>query len=155
MKSKNKEQNMETNKPSIGRIFQTDYLTTVWEIFILVIWGFFLSFKFIQPIQLANPLFYAAVIVTVIGIGIMTWRIRLIQSIFEDGAEVEGTVVSINFYRDRGYVTYVYEVKGKRYQSSNAIAKYRVTEQLKQGQRVRIVAEQNNPKIAFIKNIYL
>lgn len=146
---------MENNKPTLWRIFQTDYPTAVSGTLILVLWGFFVFFRIVQPTGVAELLFYVSIVVTVAGAAVLAWRIRLIQSTFENGVEVDGSVLAIRFYRDRGYVSYAYDVNGERIQSSNAIAKYRTTEQLKAGQKVRVVADRNNPKIAFIKNIYL
>ncbi|MBI5294334.1 MAG: hypothetical protein HY869_02580 [Chloroflexi bacterium] len=146
---------MENNKPTLWRIFQTDYLTAVSGTFILVMWGFYLFFNFVQPGGLAAPLFYASIVVTVVGAIIVTWRIRLIRSTFEDGVEVEGAVVSVGFYRDRGHVAYAYEVNGERCQSSNAIMKERFTSQLKPGQKVTLIVSRDNPRNAFIKTMYL
>ncbi len=146
---------MENNKPTLWRIFQTDYLTVVSGTFILVMWGFYLFFNFVQPGGLATPLFYASIVVTVVGAVVLAWRIRLIRSTFEDGVEVEGAVVSVGFYRDRGQVTYAYEVNGERCQSTNAIMKERFTTQLKPGQKVTLIVSRDNPRNAFIKNMYL
>lgn len=85
----------------------------------------------------------------------MIWRIRLISSAFEFGWEVEGDIVGIVFFRDRGSVTYIYTVQGERYQTSNAVMKHRITKSLQRGQRAVIMANRDNPKIAFIRDIYL
>jgi hypothetical protein len=68
--------------------------------------------------------------------------------------EVEGDVVSVSFFRDRGSATYIYTVNGERYKSSNAIMRHRITTQLRQGQKVTIVVNKDNPKTAFIRDLY-
>lgn len=118
---------MENKKPSIERILWTDYFASVSVISILAIWGFFLFFKFIKPDQLSESLLYVSIIVTLVGSAVFTWRVRLITSAFEEGVEVEGDVVSVSFFRDRGNATYIYTVNGERYKSSNAIMRHRIT----------------------------
>jgi hypothetical protein len=145
---------MANKKPSIERIFWTDYLASISVIFVLAIWGFFLFFKFIKPDQLSESLLYVSIIVTLVGSAVFTWRVRLITSAFEEGVEVEGDVVSVSFFRDRGSATYIYTVNGERYKSSNAIMRHRITTQLRQGQKVTIVVNKDNPKTAFIRDLY-
>jgi hypothetical protein len=145
---------MDNKKPSIERILWTDYLASVSVISILAIWGFFLFFKFIKPAQLSEPLFYASIAVTLVGSAVLIWRVRLITSAFAEGVEVEGDVVNVSFFRDRGSATYIYAVNGERYKSSNAIMRHRITAQLRQGQKVTIVVNKDNPKTAFIRDLY-
>lgn len=145
---------MDNKKPSIERILWTDYLASVSVICILVIWGLFLFFKFIKPDQFSESLLYASIVVTLAGSAVLIWRVRLITSAFEEGVEVEGDVVSVSFFRDRGSATYIYTVNGERYKSSNAIMKHRITARLRQGQKVTLVVNKDNPKTAFIRDLY-
>ena len=145
---------MDTKGPAIERIFWTDYTTFASTIAILISIGFFLFDRFIQPLALTEELPYIIILVCLIGIPVILWRIRLITFAFEYGWDVEGDILDVSFFRDRGRVTYIYTVGGERYQSSNAIMKHRVTKSLEQGQKVGIVANRDNPKIAFIRDIY-
>jgi hypothetical protein len=145
---------METKGPSIGRIFWTDYTTFILAISILLSGGFYLFDRFIQPIALSDELPYIVAFACLIGIPVITWRIRLITSAFEYGWEVEGDILDVGFFRDRGRVTYVYTVLGERYQSSNAIMKHRITKSLQRGQKAIVVANRDNPKVAFLRDLY-
>jgi len=145
---------MDDKKPSIERIFFTDYTTTVSAISILVALGFFLFDRFIQSVALTEELPYIVGFVCIIGITVILWRIRLISSAFEFGWEVEGDIVDIGFFRDRGRVTYIYTILGERYQASNAIMQNRVTKSLYRGQKVIVMSNKDNPKTAFIRDIY-
>lgn len=146
---------MDETKPSIARIFWTDYLTALSAIAILIAVGFFLFDQFVQSLALSRefPFFVGAV--CVIGIAIIIWRIRLISSAFEFGWSVEGDIVAVSFFRDRGLVSYIYTVQGERYQARNAVMKHRITKSLYRGQKVVIMANRDNPKIAFIRDIYI
>jgi hypothetical protein len=146
---------MDDKKPSIERIFFTDYITTVSAISIGISLAAFLIDRFIRSIGLGDqfPLFVG--LICVIGIAAIIWRIRLITSAFEFGWEVEGDIVGISFFRDRGSVTYIYTIQGERFQTSNAIMKHRLTKSLARGQKVVIMANRDNPKVAFIRDIYV
>jgi hypothetical protein len=146
---------MDSKKPSIKRIFWTDYLTAVSAIAILMFVGLFLFDRFIQPVALTQELPFIVGAACIAGIALIVWRIRRITSAFEFGWEVEGDIASVAFFRDRGSVTYIYTVQGERYKASNAVMRHRVTRGLQQGQKVIIMVNKDNPKIAFIRDIYL
>ena len=146
---------MEEKKPSIERIFFTDYITTVSAISIVIAAVAFLIDRFIQSLGLGEQFPFFVGLVCIIGVAAIVWRIRLISSAFEFGWEVDGDLVSISFFRDRGSVTYIYTIQGERYQTRNAIMKHRLTRSLVQGQQVVIMANKDNPKIAFIRDIYV
>lgn len=146
---------MNDKKPSIERIFFTDFITCGSVIAILVTIGFLLFDRFFKTLALAEQFSYFVVSVCIIGIALIIWRIRLISSAFEFGWEVEGDIVGVNFFRDRGTVTYIYTIQGERYKTSNAIMKHRITRSLQQGQKVVIMANKDNPKVAFIRDIYI
>ena len=145
---------MDNKKPSVERIFFTYYTTSFSTISLLIMLGFFLFDRFIQPTTLTTQMPWLLVLVSMLGIAAIVWRIRLISSAFEDGWEVEGDIVGASFFRDRGRVTYIYTIQGERYQSSNAIMKHRLTRDIRRGQKVIIVANKDNPKVAFIRDIY-
>jgi hypothetical protein len=146
---------MDDKKPSIERIFFTDYITTFSAISVLFALGFFAFDRLIKSFELGDQFPIIIGSVCIIGIALIIWRIRLITSAFEFGWEVEGDIVGISFFRDRGSVTYIYMVQGERFQTSNAIMKHRLTKSLVQGQKVVIVANKDNPKVAFIRDIYV
>lgn len=145
---------MGDKKPSIQRIFFTDYVTSVSAIAMLVVLGFFLFDRFIQPLALTKELPFIVAGICIVGIAVILWRIRLISSAFEFGWEVEGDIADVGFFRDRGRVTYIYTIQGERYQASNAIMKHRATKSLFRGQKVVVMASRDNPKIAFLRDIY-
>jgi len=142
-------------RPAIRRIFATDYATFLATIFIVIATGAFLFDRLVEPLTISQVLPYIAAVVDAIGIPVIVWRIRLISSAFEHGWEVEGDILDIGFFRDRGRVTYIYTVEGQRYQTSNAILRNRTTRSLQRGQKVKVMANRDNPKIAFIRSLYV
>jgi hypothetical protein len=75
--------------------------------------------------------------------------------VFEDGTEAKGVVTGLSFFRGRGRVQYSYTVHGEKQTSDNAINKNGRTRKLKVGQKVTVLVDRNNPKRAFIREIYL
>ena len=141
-------------RPAVQRIFSTDYATFLATMFIVIAAGAFLFDRLVEPLTISQELPYFAAIACVVGVPIIVWRIRLITSAFEYGWDVDGDILEIGFFRGRGRVTYIYTVQGQRYQTSNAILRSRVTRSLQRGQKVKIVANRENPKVAFIRSIY-
>ena len=145
---------MDTKGPAIGRIVWTDYTTFLATMFVVLITGAFLYDRFIQRLAISQELPYFLGGIVIVALPIILWRIRLIASAFEFGWDVEGNILDVSFFRDRGRVTYTYTVQGERYQSSNAIMKNKPTRALQSGQKVTIVAQRDNPKVAFIRELY-
>ena len=145
---------MDTKGPAIGRIIWTDYTTFLATMFIVLITGAFLYDRFIQRLAISQELPYFLGGIIIVAVPVILWRIRLIASTFEFGWDVEGNILDISFFRDRGRVTYTYTVQGERYQSHNAIMRNKSTRALQSGQKVTIVAQRDNPKVAFIRELY-
>jgi 20S proteasome alpha/beta subunit len=52
-------------------------------------------------------------------------------------------------------VDYVYSHQGQKYASGNAIHKVKQTLALKVGEQVVLIVDRNNPKRAFIRDLYM
>ena len=96
-----------------------------------------------------------AIVAAVIGVPVLVRRYQTISSVFEDGTEAQGTVTSLSFFRGRGRVQYSYTFQGEKQSSDNAINKNGRTRKLRVGQKVTVLVDRNNPKQAFIRDIYL
>jgi len=79
----------------------------------------------------------------------------MISSVFGNGIETSGTIQKIYFFRGRGRVEYVYSFQGQKYMSGNAINRTKTTRALSDGQHITLLVDPNNPKRAFVKEIYL
>ncbi|MEM7332446.1 MAG: DUF3592 domain-containing protein [Chloroflexota bacterium] len=156
----------QTNKPSVSGIIQGDYLAMLSVMFPIVIWGMYIAivyFGFLPDSRGSDPInpngspffFYFGIIMVVVGIPLLTWRVKSIQDIFDRGIEVEGQITNIRFYRGRGRVEYAYEYVDKAYRGGNAIRRTRVASQLKVGDQVIIVIDRANPQKAVVRDLYL
>jgi|SRR5687767_11787428 len=145
---------MQSQRPSLLRVISTDYASFLSVLFPIVFGGFSIYFFFTgnDAVRLFLPL---AIVATVIGIPVLVQRYRIISSVFAEGAQTEGTVTGLSFFRGRGRAEYSYTFQGEKHVSSNAINKNSRTRKLRVGEAVTVLVDRNNPKRAFIREIYL
>lgn len=145
---------MQPQKPSLSRILFGDYASLLSALFPLIFWTF-TGYYFFVGDNSAQFFMFLSAIITVIAVPFFLWRYRSISSVFEDGMESQGTITAISFFRGRGRVNYVYNFQGQEYGSGNTINRTKYTKDLRVGQQVSIFVDRENPKRAFIKQIYL
>jgi hypothetical protein len=146
---------MNSDHPSLWRIAQTDYFASIVTTIPLVAWGMYLLLP--GPAGQARDLWlaYAAFGLTLICGLILLWRWRFIASVFQNGKQIEGTITQADFRRERGRVTYTYVFQGQKYKSVNTVLKNKRTSLIYNGQKVMVIVSSNNPKRAFLQEIYL
>jgi Protein of unknown function (DUF3592). len=98
---------------------------------------------------------FLAIGVTIIGIPVLLQRYKTISSVFANGEQTKGVITSIGFFRGRGSVGYSYSFHGEKLTSSNAINRNSHTRNLRVGQTVKVFVDPDNPKRAFIQEIYM
>jgi len=94
-------------------------------------------------------------IITIVSISVIGWRVQAINTVFSDGMEMTAAISNVSFFRDRGRVDYVYTYQGQKYVSGNAIHKVKQTLELRVGTQVVLMADRNNPRRAFIRDLYM
>lgn len=141
--------------PSIFRVIQTDYFSSVVTVIPLVVWGIY----YILPGpagQTHDPMLaYIAFGLLLICGAILTWRWRFIVAVFDEGERADGVVIQVNFQRERGRVKYEYTYQNEKYESGNALLSNKRTRLLHPGQRVTVVVCRKNPRQAFLEELYL
>lgn len=156
----------DTSRPSMFRIVQSDYLTGLSILVVVVFWGMYVAiayFGFFPGLRGRSPLtgsdapFFLdlSIIATLIAVPLIIWRIHSFHSIFVRGVEVTGRITSISFFRDRGRVEYTYVYQGKSYESGNAIHKTGRTKTLQPDSEITLVVDRENPKRALIRDLYV
>ena len=145
---------MQGRSPSLPRVISTDYPSFLSVLFPIVFGGFSLYFFFTgnDALRLFLPLAIGAALV---GVPVLVQRYGTISSVFENGTEAKGVVTGLSFFRGRGRVQYSYTFQGEKQTSDNAINKNGRTRKLRVGQTVTVLVDRNNPKQAFIREIYL
>lgn len=145
---------MQNQSPSLFRVISTDYPSYLSVLFPIVFVGFAIYFFAVGNDALQLFLFLA-VGITVVGIPVLLQRYKTISSVFANGEQTKGEVTSIGFFRGRGSVDYSYTFHGEKLTSSNAINRNSRTRNLRVGQKVTVFVDPNNPKRAFIQEIYM
>ncbi len=145
---------MQNQSPSLFRVISTDYPSLLSALFPIVFGGFTTYFFFTNNDSLQLFLLLTT-IVTVLGIPFLIRRYRMISSVLAKGVQVPGIVTRIGFFRGRGRVEYSYTVQGEKQMSGNAINKNSRTRDLQLGQMVKVSVDRNDPRRAFIREIYL
>lgn len=145
---------MLNQKPSLFRVVSVDYSSLLSVMFPAVFWFASGYFHFTGDDSL-ELFVIIAIASSVIGIPFLIWRYWTISSVFDDGMEVQGIILGVGFFRGRGRVDYTYTFQGQKYQSSNSINRSKYTRNLRDGQTATLLVNRENPKQAFIKEIYL
>lgn len=142
--------------PSIFKILITDYAAFMGIIAAPILWGLYLitllDNDFESPEWKLVAIFGA---ISAAALGVVFWRVRLIHTIFADGLEVQATIRSIDFDKDRGRIEYTYTHNGEQCRSANALMKFRQTEVLRVGDQVPVMVDRSHPNRAFLRDLYL
>jgi hypothetical protein len=138
---------------SFFQLIKSDYIASLSVLFPLVFWGILL-FQYITKKELSTPFFAVCVLISGIAFFVLLWRYRMFLRLFEEGVEIVGTINDVTFSRDRGYISYVYTYEGQKYLSKNYISKTNRARLFRPGEQVILVIDRNNPKKAFIRELY-
>ncbi len=141
-------------RPSIIKIVTNDYVAFMSVLIPVIAWIGILVLVFIQSNALLNLALVAGV-VTVVSLIALGWRLSVFYAVFRDGLSVPGVVSGVTFFRDRGRVEYVYSHAGEKLLSGNAVHKTGQTAALHVGQEVVVVLDRNNPKRAYLRDLYV
>jgi hypothetical protein len=142
-----------TEKPSVLRILRTDYLASMTVLAPLVLWGMAIFFPIFGQTDSAFFVSLAGA-VTVIALPVLLWRVSVISSTLINGIDVAGVISGAGFFRGRGRITYIYSYQGEKLKCSNAVQQNKQTNALAVGSSVTVILDPNNPKRAFIRELY-
>lgn len=144
---------MQKQSPSLFRVISTDYPSYLSALFPIVFWSF-TAYFFATENNSSQLFLLLSIGATVVGIPILIQRYRTISSVFANGTETQGEITSIGFFRGRGRVEYSYTFRGEKQTSGNAINRNSRTRNLRVGQSLKVLVDPDNPKRAFIQEIY-
>lgn len=142
--------------PSLFKLLTTDYMAFMSVVFPVISWGIYLYFLISRKGALPDsslPIVFGAI--TVIALGVLVWRIMLINSVFAEGIEVNGTIKHTYFYRDRGRVLFDYTFMGEKNDAGSMVMRNKRTVALQPGMQVVVIVDQNHPKRALIRELYV
>lgn len=96
----------------------------------------------------------ATLTIVVLGPPLLVIRIRKIRLAFREGVEAGGEVVLFRQFRDRGRIEFEFEHEGEIIRAANPVHLSRAVKDIYLGQAVTVVYLPQNPKSAYIKEIF-
>lgn len=141
--------------PPLWGVIKNDYTAHLAFLFPIVFWGMCIASAIFQPGAGTDVLLYLSPIVTIIAAVVLWGRYRVFARVFSDGVEVPGVVSRAGFFRGRGRIECTYTYQGQKLASGNALHETKRSRELAQGTEVKLMVDRNNPKRAFIRDLYL
>jgi len=139
--------------PSLTRVIWNDFsafLSTGMGFFLLLfgIWDLLTSTRIVQSFLWFN------IGIPVAAFLFTLYRFLQIRGVFMDGQSTQGEVSEVRFFRGRGIIRYVYTINGEKYLSGNRVQLTRETRNYRVGDPVTLMVDRNQPKRAFIRDLY-
>ena len=145
---------MNDKQPSILKIIRIDYWAFVCTIFAIITPGFYLYDRFSGGAFVPNFEWITLGLLTLALFGLASRYISIV-SLYNSGLEVRATVSDIGFFRDRGYIKYIYTFENRKYASQMTVMKNRVTTSYRIGNEIDVIVDRENPKKSLIRDLFV
>lgn len=144
---------MDDRQPSLIKIIWIDY------------WAFVSTIAcFVAPWMYVYDIFFHGnsaqtlswVTFGIFGVGLLGLALRYISlvSLYNSGLETKATISEVGFFRDRGYIKYIYPYENKKYSSHMTVMKNKLTTHYQIGDEIDVIVDRENPKKSMIKNLF-
>jgi hypothetical protein len=145
---------MNEKQPSILKIIWIDYWAFISGMFCLVAVGMYVYDTFFggNPTQSFTWLSLGIFILGLLG---LAWRYVSLVSLYNSGLETKATVSEVGFFRDRGYIKYIYPYENKKYASRMTVMKNKTTICYQVGTQIEVIVDRENPKKSMIKDLFV
>lgn len=144
---------MNDKQPSILKIIWIDYWAFVSAFICLIAIGMYAYETFLSR-DPAQSITWVALGVLVLGLLGLAWRCLSIVSLYNSGLEAKATVSEVGFFRDRGYIKYIYPYENKKYASHMTVMKNQTTARYQVGNEIEVIVDRENPKKSMIKDLF-
>jgi hypothetical protein len=155
---------MEQKQPRALRIVSSDFVVMLSIVGPVVAWALYVAASLgwvFRPryshtrLSGGDPLFLGiAVAATVVLVPLALYRMSSIRKVFAQGIRTTGTITSVEFFKDRGRAEYRFKLGSRQIQTGAPLHKTAQTSQLSVGQEVELAVDAQNPKRAFIVDLY-
>lgn len=144
---------MTDKQPSLWKVIWIDYWAFVSVMLCFIAVGMYIYDMFFSrnPTQ-TFVLFSLGIFM--LGLFGITWRYMSLISLFNSGQEAKATVSEVGFFRDRGYIKYIYPYENKKYASHMTVMKNQLTTRYQVGDVVDVLVDRENPKKSMIKDLF-
>ncbi|PKK99223.1 MAG: hypothetical protein CVV57_03400 [Tenericutes bacterium HGW-Tenericutes-2] len=134
-------------KKSIWNDYILMITTTIPVIFI----GFIIFFIFINEDK--NLILIFGILAALFA-ALFFIRIKYIKSFLNDTYTIQGIIINVGFFKDRGRIDYVYEKDNNRYIHGQAVMKNKYTKKLQKGQVIDLLIKKNVKNKTMILDLY-
>ena len=145
---------MNDKQPSVLKIIWSDYWAFISALFCVIPPGFyiydvFFAGNFIQGFE------WISLVIFMLALFGLTLRCISIISLYNSGLEANATVSGVGFFRDRGYIKYIYPYENKKYAGQMTVMKNKTTTRYQIGSEIAVMVDRENPKKSIIKDIFV
>lgn len=137
-------------KLSFFQSIKHDYSLFAVTVLGVILMGFSMYGFITSEILLGQIGLAIAIVLFVLGI----LRLIYLKKLFGRQRTAEGIILNAWFFRDRGNISFAYEVDGNIYNKGLALMKTKQTRVLKKGDAVTILFNETKPKQAVILHLY-
>lgn len=138
------------HKLSFFQSIKHDYSLFAVAVLGVILMGFSMYGFITSEILLGQIGLSIAIVLFVLGI----LRLIYFKKLFGRQRTAEGIILNAWFFRDRGNISFAYEVDGNIYNKGLALMKTKQTRVLKKGDAVTILFNETKPKQAVILHLY-
>ena len=138
------------HKLSFFQSIKHDYSLFAVTVLGVILMGFSMYGFITSEILLGQIGLAIAIVLFVLGI----LRLIYLKKLFGRQRTAEGIILNAWFFRDRGNISFTYEVDGNIYNKGLALMKTKQTRVLKKGDAVTILFNETKPKQAVILHLY-
>jgi|GEM_PF-2386628 len=114
-------------KFNLEKSIWNDYILMITTIIPTIFIGFIIYFIYINEDK--NLILIFGLLAVVFAV-LFFVRIKYIKSFLNDADTIQGVIISVGFFKDRGRIDYVYEINNNRYVHGQAVMKNKYTKKL-------------------------
>ena len=138
-------------KFNLEKSIWNDYILMITTIIPTIFIGFIIYFIYINEDK--NLILIFGLLAVVFAV-LFFVRIKYIKSFLNDADTIQGVIISVGFFKDRGRIDYVYEINNNRYVHGQAVMKSKYTKKLQKGQTINLLIKKSAEKKAMILDLY-
>lgn len=143
-------------KPSIRAIIWNDWPALASAIGTVMVWLLYFGYPLLKRSLAADPYFSSLIVVsTLVLLGLLSWRILRVLSLFAHGVVVPGRITSIQLVKDRGRIDYAFQFGELALSSWSPVHQTARVLALAPGQSAEVLVNPKKPERSILKALYL
>jgi hypothetical protein len=145
---------MNDKQPSFFKIIWIDYWAFVSTVVCFIAAGMYLYDIFLSGNR-TQSVTWVALGVLILGLWGVALRYISLISLYNSGLEARARVSEVSFFRDRGYIRYIYLYENKKYAGHMIVMKNKMTTRYQMGDEIEVIVDREKPKKSMIKDLFI